>query len=134
ASSPPEWDQRPRLVLVRSGAAVPVAGAGASPTTRSGARRPGGRRAACPTTGIMGRGRMTDYFALLGEARRPWLDTEALKAKFLTLTANVHPDRVHKAIPAEKQTAHQLYTELNAAFNCLRGPKTRLLHLFELER
>jgi len=77
---------------------------------------------------------MTDYFALLGETRRPWLDTEALKAKFLTLTASVHPDRVHNATPAEKQIAHQVYTELNTAFNCLREPKTRLLHLFELER
>ena len=77
---------------------------------------------------------MTDYFALLGETRRPWLDTEALKAKFLTLTASVHPDRVHNATPAEKQIAHQVYTELNTAFSCLREPKTRLLHLFELER
>jgi DnaJ-domain-containing protein 1 len=76
---------------------------------------------------------MTDYFALLGETRRPWLDTEALKVKFLTLTARVHPDRVHNANAAEKQAAHQLYSELNTAFNCLREPKTRLLHLFELE-
>ena len=49
---------------------------------------------------------MTDYFALLGETRRPWLDTEALKAKFLTLTASVHPDRVHNATPTEKQIAY----------------------------
>ena len=40
---------------------------------------------------------MTDAFALLSEPRRPWLDAEALKARFLPLSAAVHPDRVHSA-------------------------------------
>ena len=75
---------------------------------------------------------MADYFALLTAPRRPWLDLEALKQKFLTLSAEVHPDRVHGALPAEKDAAQQRYTSLNAAYNCLRDPKERLRHLLEL--
>ncbi len=77
---------------------------------------------------------MTDYFALLDESRRPWMDPASLKTKFLALTAEVHPDRVHTASEAEKQAANQRYAELNSAYNCLREPKGRLRHLLELER
>ena len=35
---------------------------------------------------------MDDFFALLGEERRPGLDAEALKAKYYRLTAERHPD------------------------------------------
>lgn len=75
---------------------------------------------------------MTDYFALLGEPRRPWLDEEALKSKFLAFSAEVHPDRVHGFPAAEQQAAHERFGELNAAYNCLREPKKRLRHLIEL--
>jgi curved DNA-binding protein CbpA len=77
---------------------------------------------------------MTDYFALLNECRRPWLDAEVLKQKFLALSATVHPDRVHNLGEAERAAAQERYTELNAAYNCLREPKERLHHLLELER
>ena len=77
---------------------------------------------------------MTDYFALLGEPRRPWLDTDALKHTFLTRSAQVHPDRIHSADEAEKSAKSKQFAELNAAYNCLAEPKTRLLHLLELER
>ena len=76
---------------------------------------------------------MTDCFALLGEPRRPWLDADALKARFLALAATTHPDRVHGASAAERQAAQSRYTELNAAHARLREPKDRLLHLIELE-
>jgi curved DNA-binding protein CbpA len=76
---------------------------------------------------------MNDYFALLGQARRPWVEAEALKAGFFELSAGVHPDRVHEAAESEKQRANQRYAELNAAYNCLRAPKSRLQHLLELE-
>lgn len=76
---------------------------------------------------------MTDYFALLNESRRPWLDAEVLKEKFLTLSAAVHPDRVHNLGESERAAAQERYTELNAAYNCLREPKERLRHLLELE-
>ncbi len=76
----------------------------------------------------------TDCFTLLEEPRRPWLDPLALKDKFLALSARVHPDRIHGATDGEKRAAHQRYTELNAAYQCLRDPKERLRHLLELER
>lgn len=76
---------------------------------------------------------MTDYFALLNEPRRPWLDPDSLKAKFLALSADLHPDRVHNAGDSEKAAAAHHYAELNSAYNCLREPKDRLRHLLELE-
>ena len=76
---------------------------------------------------------MTDYFALLNEPRRPWLEPEPLKEKFLTLSTTVHPDRVHNLGETERAAAQERYTELNAAYNCLREPKDRLHHLLELE-
>jgi len=77
---------------------------------------------------------MTDNFDLLNEPRRPWLDPEELKQKFLALTAAVHPDRSHHLSAPEREKAQQDYTALNAAYNCLREPKLRLRHLLELER
>ena len=77
---------------------------------------------------------MTDYFRLLNEPRRPWLDPALLRQKFLGLAAEFHPDRVHQAGDAEKAAANRHYAELNAAWQCLAEPKSRLLHLLELER
>ena len=76
---------------------------------------------------------MTDAFALLNEPRRPWLDAESLKQKFLTLSSDLHPDRAHAMGEAEKRAAQERYTEFNSAYHCLRDPKERLRHLLELE-
>lgn len=76
---------------------------------------------------------MTDNFSLLSEPRRPWLDPDALKQKFLSLSTNVHPDKIHGANDAAKSGAAKSFAELNAAYNCLAEPKLRLLHLLELE-
>lgn len=76
---------------------------------------------------------MIDHFALLGEPRRPWIDPEALKEKFLALSTQTHPDKVRTQSNAEDQAANQRFAELNAAYNCLREPRSRLLHLLELE-
>ena len=76
---------------------------------------------------------MTDYFVLLNEPRRPWLEADTLKGKFHTLSAGVHPDRVHQSSASDKLAANQRYTELNAAYNCLREPRSRIRHLLELE-
>jgi curved DNA-binding protein CbpA len=78
-------------------------------------------------------GEILDCFALLGEPRRPWLDPDSLKEKFLKLSAQVHPDRVHSRPESERLAAHKTYTDLNAAYRCLREPKDRLRHLLELE-
>ena len=59
---------------------------------------------------------MTDHFALLGEARRPWLDPEKLKEKYHALSRSAPPS-----------------AELNEAFRVLSDPKLRLHHLLKLE-
>ena len=76
---------------------------------------------------------MIDNFALLAEPRRPWLDADALKERFLQLSSGVHPDRFHNAPPEEKEAVNRRYADLNAAYNVLREPRDRLLHLIELE-
>jgi len=76
---------------------------------------------------------MTDYFALLDEPRRPWIEPDPLKVKFLALSAHAHPDRFHASPDSEKQAASARYAEVNAAWQCLRDTKDRLLHLIELE-
>jgi len=76
----------------------------------------------------------TDYFAALKEPRRPWLEAETLKRRFLALSAEIHPDRVHNQSTQEKESAHRRYLEVHAAYECLREPKTRLRHLLELEQ
>jgi DnaJ-domain-containing protein 1 len=76
---------------------------------------------------------MPDYFALLNEPRRPWLEAEPLKQKFLTLSSEFHPDRACAAGEAERGAATRRFAELNAAWQCLREPKERLGHLLELE-
>ena len=75
-----------------------------------------------------------DCFALLEEPRRPWIDLDALQTTFHRLSAAAHPDRVHGAGPAAREEADRRSATLNAAYQCLREPKDRLLHLLELER
>lgn len=77
---------------------------------------------------------MTDCFELLQEPRRPWLEAEALKARFLELSAAAHPDRVHGGTESERAQANARSAELNAAYNTLRESRDRLFHLLELER
>lgn len=67
---------------------------------------------------------MTDLFALLEEPPRPWLDPEALKAKYLQLTARHHPD-----VPG----ASADFAEINRAYQTLADPAARLRHLLDLE-
>ena len=76
---------------------------------------------------------MSDYFSLLNEIRRPWLDGDLLKQKFHTLSGGLHPDKIHSAGEAEKAFAAKKFAELNAAYHCLTDVKLRLLHLLELE-
>ncbi len=70
---------------------------------------------------------MTDYFALLDQPRRPWLDPEELKQVFHQKTLETHPDA--QTEPGGKET----FTQLNEAYQVLREPKRRLHHLLSLE-
>jgi curved DNA-binding protein CbpA len=74
-----------------------------------------------------------DLFALLGVPRRPWLEANSLKERFLSLSGSCHPDRIHTAPEADKRAAQERFTELNAAYQSLLDPRDRLLHLAELE-
>jgi curved DNA-binding protein CbpA len=76
---------------------------------------------------------MTDSFSLLNQPRRPWLDAELLKEKYLTLSTSVHPDKIDPADEGEKGVTAITFSELNAAYACLTEPKSRLRHLLELE-
>ena len=74
-----------------------------------------------------------DNFVLLGLPRQPAPDPESVKTKFLEMSAATHPDRFHHAGAAEQTAATERYATVNAAYNCLREPRSRLVHLLELE-
>lgn len=76
---------------------------------------------------------MPDYFALLQAERRPWLEPDEVKQKFISLSAAVHPDRIHSAGAEQKAAAAHSFAELNAASQQLTDPKLRLQHLLQLE-
>jgi curved DNA-binding protein CbpA len=69
---------------------------------------------------------MTDYFALLGQRRAPWLDPAALKEAYHRQTLQSHPDT---AAPDRESD----FAELNEAYQILQDPKRRLHHLLSLE-
>ena len=69
---------------------------------------------------------MTDYFALLGQPRAPWLDPAALKEVYHRQTLQSHPDT---ATPDREND----FAELNEAYQVLQDPKRRLHHLLGLE-
>lgn len=68
---------------------------------------------------------MVDYFALLGEPRRPSLDPERIKETFHRLSRERHPDQAGGGQDA--------FADLNLAQETLRDPKLRLRHLLALE-
>jgi hypothetical protein len=76
---------------------------------------------------------VVDFFGLLRQPRRPWIDPDQLKNEFLATSSDVHPDKVHGGSDEEKQRAQQQYIELNSAYQTLRQPKERLAHLLELQ-
>ena len=76
---------------------------------------------------------MVDYFALLNVPRTPWLDSGEVHARFLEMSAAVHPDRVHNLGAEEKKEATAKFSELNKAATTLRDHKERLHHLMALE-
>ena len=75
---------------------------------------------------------MSDCFALLNEPVRPWLDAEALKARFLALSSQVHPDRFAHAGDAEKRLSLQWATKVNEAYQTLKKPLPRAKYLLHV--
>jgi hypothetical protein len=69
---------------------------------------------------------MIDYFALLQQPRRPWLDPETLKEKYHELTRAAHPDRPSSNSPDTD------FASINEAYRVLFDPKLRLDHLLNL--
>jgi curved DNA-binding protein CbpA len=70
---------------------------------------------------------MTDYFALLEEPRRPWLEPDELKQKYHRLTLAAHPDTRVESTPSDA------FSELSKGYRTLSDPTQRLLHLLTLE-
>ena len=71
-----------------------------------------------------------DFFALLGEARRPGLDPERVKDTFHRLSREQHPDA---AAGSGHGDGGEDFARLNQAQGTLRDPRARLRHLLELE-
>jgi curved DNA-binding protein CbpA len=67
----------------------------------------------------------SDFFALLGEPRRPWLDPQALKEKYHRLASLHHPDIQTGESPD--------FADINRAYQTLAEPAPRLRHFLELE-
>ena len=74
---------------------------------------------------------MTDFFALLGQPRQPWLDPMALQQAFHALTLRAHPDAM--AGKAGAADAEADFAQVNEAYRVLQDPKRRLQHLLNLE-
>jgi curved DNA-binding protein CbpA len=73
---------------------------------------------------------MMDCFSLLQQPRRPWLNAERLKEKYLQLTILMHPDR---QTPQPEKNPAPDFANINNAFRVLVDPKARLQHLLKLE-
>ena len=73
---------------------------------------------------------MTDYFALLAQPRRPWLNPDELKQTFHARTLQAHPDV--RSADDSASNSEALFAEINEAYQVLREPKRRLQHLLDL--
>jgi curved DNA-binding protein CbpA len=76
---------------------------------------------------------MTDYFAVLQQPRRPWLDPDKLKQQYQEIALNEHPDRKPLDVSADPNTATPDFAAVNEAYRVLNNPKLRLQHLLSLE-
>ncbi len=74
---------------------------------------------------------MTDFFALLNQPRRPWLDEAALKESYHGKTRELHPD-ARRQDRREANSFPYSFAELNEAYRALSSPASRLQHLLGL--
>jgi curved DNA-binding protein CbpA len=75
---------------------------------------------------------MTDHFAVLRQARRPWLDPERLKQKYQQLALNEHPDRKGRRTKEQSTSEPVTFTDVTEAYRVLSNPKLRVNHLLSI--
>ncbi len=67
---------------------------------------------------------MTDFFALLAQAKQPWLEADKLKEAFHEKSRVAHPDA---------GGSEAAFAQVNEAYQVLLDPRRRLQHLLALE-
>ena len=70
---------------------------------------------------------MTDYFALLAQPRKPWLDPDQLREEFRRRVKIEHPDAATSSLGSG-----DAFADLNTAYRVLTDASSRLAHLLEL--
>lgn len=73
-----------------------------------------------------------DYFTLLGEVPRPFLEEDSLREKHHKISQQIHPDKFQTKSPEEKLLAEQWSSLLNKAFFTLKDPTERVPYLVSL--
>lgn len=68
-----------------------------------------------------------DFFAVLKQKRRPWIDSDQLKQEYQQRTFAAHPDRTKGA------DADVDFATITEAYRVLNSPRLRLQHLLALE-
>jgi molecular chaperone HscB len=72
------------------------------------------------------------FFAAFGLPQSFAVDSDLLSARFRDLQSAVHPDRFASATDAEKRAAMNQAVLVNDAYNTLRDPVKRAMHLLAL--
>lgn len=75
---------------------------------------------------------MTDYFALLDQPRKPWLDPDELKQAFHAKSLRLHPDAQQNDVAAA-DSGDTAFAQLNEAYQVLQDAKRRIHHLLSLD-
>ena len=70
---------------------------------------------------------VSDYFAVLRQPSRPWLDPDKLKEEYQRLTFARHPDRTDGVEEGSE------FADVTEAYRVLSNPKLRLQHLLSFE-
>ncbi|HLQ01015.1 MAG TPA: Fe-S protein assembly co-chaperone HscB [Burkholderiales bacterium] len=73
-----------------------------------------------------------NHFELFGLPARFAVDAVALEARYRELQREVHPDRFAAAPDAERRVSMQLATRVNEAYQTLKSPLKRAVHILQL--
>ncbi len=73
-----------------------------------------------------------DYFTLFGLCPIFSQESSKIKASYLSLQRNIHPDNFIDATKQEKLLATQYAAKVNAAYRTLCDPLTRAIYLLQL--